>query len=76
LPRFLSFPHNLSAFAPWRDKHPTPIAFRSQIIGAGREDFAAHYALVCLENLVVILQKHLPTFVFSVLFVINSPFDS
>jgi hypothetical protein len=36
---FLTFPHNLGAFAPWREKWPIPIAFRSQIICAGRENF-------------------------------------
>jgi hypothetical protein len=41
LPSFFTFPHNLSAFAPWREKYPIPIVFRSQIICASRENFEA-----------------------------------
>jgi hypothetical protein len=38
---FLTFPHNLSASAPWREKYPIPIALRLQISCAGRENLEA-----------------------------------
>jgi hypothetical protein len=39
LQTFLTFPHNLGASAPWREKYPIPIVFRPQIICGGCANF-------------------------------------
>jgi hypothetical protein len=47
LQTFFTFSHNLSAFAPWREKYPIPIVFRPQIIcgGCAREARMNHSSI-------------------------------